>query len=91
MVTGPHLGPRRSCMQWLAVTAGWGCTAFNVGDGRPWAREPYQGQGSSAVLGPQRGQAAGSRQGCRRTGWGGTWGRGHAAMARARAGRSSRD
>jgi hypothetical protein len=31
-------------MQWLAVTAGWGGTAFAVGDGRPWAPGPTGGK-----------------------------------------------
>lgn len=87
-MTGPHLGPRRSYMQWLAVTAGWGGTAFAVGDGWSWARGPYRGQGTSAVLGPQRGQASG--RGAGGQDWGGMWGRGHAVMGRARAGRTQR-
>lgn len=85
-MTRPHVGPQRSYVPWLAVTAGWGGHSLCSG-GWPLARGPLRG--SSAGPGPQpwTGREKGRWGGMSREKWGGARrGRGPAVMDRAGAG-----
>lgn len=84
MVTGPHVGPQWSYVPWLAVTAGWGGTVFEVGGGF-WQGGPYTGSSHGPGPQPRTGRGKGC-WGVSREKWGGAWGRGQAVMDRAGAG-----
>jgi hypothetical protein len=78
VVTGPHVGPQRSYVPWLAVTAGWGGTVFAVGAASHW---PTPCESKGPFVGPrvpvsdrQEERALGG--GMSRKKWGGTAGGG---------------